>query len=118
MATQAPPAGVRSSRPDISLGGQANAALAQGLFALRIEETVDGIYHCELTIGNWGPSATRMDFLYFDRRDVDFGKALSISLAGATLFNGRIIGLEGQLPRGHTARRSRCSPRIGCRTCA
>jgi phage protein D len=82
------------------LGGQESSTLAQGLLALRIEESVGGISHCELAVGNWGPVGSRQDFLYFDRRDVDFGKALVITLGGASLFDGRITALEGNFPEG------------------
>jgi uncharacterized protein len=100
MAAAPPPTGVRPSRPTISVGGQEVEALSQGLLALRVEETLQGIAQCELGVGNWGPVGDRVGFLYFDRRDVDFGKALAVSLGGDTLFSGRITGLEGDFPEG------------------
>lgn len=100
MASAPPATGIRSSRPTISLGGRESSTLAQGLIALRIEESVQGISHCELALGNWGPVGDRVDFLYFDRRDVDFGKALVIELGGSALFTGRITALEGNFPEG------------------
>jgi phage protein D len=101
MAVSAPAGkAVRSSRPTISLGGRESSTLAQGLLSLRLEESLQGIYQCELAVGNWGPVGGGTGFLYFDRREVDFGKALTIAVAGETLFTGRITGLEGGFPEG------------------
>src|SRR5262249_5245363 len=91
---------VQPSRPDISVGGQAMPSLADALLDLRVEETVDGLYHCELTVGNWGPVEQRSDFLYFDRKKLDFGKEVVIALAGETLFKGKITALEAHFPEG------------------
>jgi uncharacterized protein len=91
---------LRSSRPTISIGGRESETLAQGLLALRIDENVAGINHCEMAVGNWGPVGGAPGYLYFDRRDIDFGKTLSIALADETLFTGRITGLEGGFPEG------------------
>ena len=100
MASGAAPTTLRPSRPTITLGGRESASLAQGLLALRIEETVDGISHCELAVGNWGPVGGAPGFLYFDRAEVEFGKALVIEVAGDTVFTGRVTGLEGGFPEG------------------
>ena len=101
MAAAAPPTtGVRSSRPTISLAGRESDSLAQALLSLRIEEHIEGIYHCELSVGNWGPVGGGTGFLYFDRKEVDFGKALKVTLGGDTLFDGRIVALEGGYPEG------------------
>jgi len=101
MALAAPPTiGVRSSRPTITLAGRESESLAQALLALRIDERVDGIYQCEVSVGNWGPISGGTGFLYFDRKEMDFGKALKISLGDDTLFDGRIVALEGGFPEG------------------
>jgi phage protein D len=101
MALAAPPTtGVRSSRPTLSLAGRESETLDQALLSLRVEERIDGIYHCEVSVGNWGPIGGGTGFLYFDRREVEFGKALKVSLGGETLFDGRIVALEGQYPEG------------------
>jgi phage protein D len=101
MATEAPaPSGLRSSRPKIALGGRESETFDKGLLSLRIEETVQGIAHCELAVGNWGPVGGTPGFLYFDRRDIDFGKALSITVSEKTVFTGRVTGIEGHFPEG------------------
>jgi hypothetical protein len=93
-------AALRPSRPTILLSGQESSSLAQGLLALRVEESVSGIASCELAIGNWGPVGDGVGFLYFDRTDIDFGKPLGVSTGGSSLFSGRITGIEGQFPEG------------------
>ncbi len=95
MPPQSSPATtLRTARPTINLGRQDNAALQQGLTALLVAETTAGLYRCEATFGNWGPRNGSIDFLYFDRQTLDFGKALKIKLGPDTLFEGRITGLE------------------------
>lgn len=88
------------SRPRLTLGGQVQDSLSTGLLSMLVEESVDGMRRCELTIGNWGSSSVSGDFLYFDRRLLDFGKALRLDAgdgtAGGLLFDGRITGLEAQ----------------------
>lgn len=87
-----------SARPDILVDGQRHGALAAGLTSLLIEETSAGLYRCEAVFGNWGPVGERVDFLYFDRALLDFGKPFAVQLDGATLFSGRIGALEGRFP--------------------
>jgi uncharacterized protein len=101
MATDtAPEAGVRSSRPQVMLAGRENTSLAAGLLSMRIEESIQGIAHCELGVGNWGPVDGSPGFLYFDRRIVDFGKELAIKVSEETVFTGRISAIEGHFPEG------------------
>jgi phage protein D len=89
-------AAVISPRPTFSVGGQDRAALPGGLLALRIEEHVDGLYHCEATFGNWGATGGSTGFLYFDQKVLDFGKDFDVSFAGKKLFSGRVSGLEAE----------------------
>ncbi|MFB6247932.1 MAG: phage late control D family protein [Salinibacter sp.] len=70
---------------------------------MRVEETTDGLYNCELTFSNWGPvGSDAVGFLHFDQETFDFGAALTIdALAGdkrKTVFEGRVTGLESQVP--------------------
>jgi uncharacterized protein len=95
-----PTTALRPSRPTVLLAGEESPSVAQGLLAMRIEESVSGISSCELAIGNWGPVGDGVGFLYFDRRDIDFGKALAVTVAGSSMFSGRITGIEGQFPEG------------------
>jgi phage protein D len=63
-------------------------------------ETVHGLYHCEARFGNWGPKGNSIDFLYFDRKKLDFGTAMQIKVDQNKLFDGRISALEGDFGEG------------------
>ena len=92
--------GFDSARPTINVDGQDYPALASGLLALTIEENVSGLYRCEAQFGNWGTIRNTVDFLYFDRKTIDFGKRLKITIGSSVLFDGRISGLEANFPDG------------------
>jgi hypothetical protein len=92
--------GIRSSRPSILIGGTEEATLSQGLLQLSIHESVQGLYRCEATFGNWGPKNNRIDFLYFDRQKVEFGKSFQVKLEQDKLVDGRISAIEGRFPEG------------------
>lgn len=69
-----------------------------------VEETATGLYRCELTLPNWGPTegGGGPDYVFFDRSTFDFGKSIRL-VAGAgdteaTVFNGRITALEADYP--------------------
>lgn len=86
---------LRTAQPTFKVDGQEQAALGLGLLELCIEETVQGLYRCEVMFGNLGPRDGGTDFLYFDRKLIDFGKAFEVRLGTDTLFEGRITALEG-----------------------
>lgn len=92
--------GLRAARPTINIAGQDDAALEQGLTSLLIVETTSGLYHCEAAFGNWGPRNGSIDYLYFDRQTLDFGKAIKIKLGTQVLFDGRITALEAHFGEG------------------
>src|SRR5438105_8014733 len=92
--------GVRTTRPTIAVGGQDDQSLSEGLVDLRIEENVDGLYHCEAAFGNWGPKDGTTTFLYFDRSKLDFGKELKVKSGGDVVFTGRVTGIEARYPEG------------------
>jgi uncharacterized protein len=91
---------VRATRPKIAVGGQDDAALSQRLMSLLVAETVHGLARCEAVFGNWGASASGPGYLYFDRKALDFGKTFTINVESGAIFDGRIMGLEGQFPEG------------------
>jgi phage protein D len=91
-------AAIFAARPAIVVDGNVVAALAGGLFGLSIRENTSGLYRCEALFGNWGPVEGATGFLYFDRRTLDFGKAFAVRLGQKTLFEGRIMALEGRFP--------------------
>jgi phage protein D len=91
-----------SPLPTLSIDGQENSSLSEGLLELSVEETTAGLYSCEATFGNWGGVGNSTDFLYFDRQVLDFGKTLTVTAGQAdgkaTIFTGRITALEGKFP--------------------
>ena len=89
---------ITSARPTVLVGEEIVPGLVGGLFGLTIEETVAGLYRCEALFGNWGSKDGGVGFLHFDRAVLDFGKRLRIRLRDATLFDGRITGLEARFP--------------------
>jgi phage protein D len=82
------------------VGGQEDTSLAQGLLMLTITESVHGMYHCDARFGNWGPKANAIDFLYFDRQKLDFGKAIQVKLDADKMFDGRISAIEAEFREG------------------
>ncbi len=91
---------VRAARPSVVLSGQEETSLKQGLLALTIAESVHGMYHCDARFGNWGPKANSIDFLYFDRTKLDFGKSVQIKLEADKMFDGRISAIEAEFKEG------------------
>lgn len=87
-------------RPGLHVDGAERPALAAGLLALTISESVTGLYRCEALFGNWNPSASTDGFVYFDRRLLEFGKSFQVRFNDASLFDGRIMALEGRFPQG------------------
>jgi len=79
------------------IDGSDQPALAERLAELLVSESPAGLYRCELRLANYGPDAQGgAGYLYFDRRLLDFGKALAVRIAGDTVFSGRISALEGR----------------------
>lgn len=92
--------GLKDSRPHVFVGGTEDGNLAAGLQYLLIAEHTSGLYRCEARFSNWGTVNTTSDFLYFDRKLLDFGKDFQIKLGTDLLFNGKIMGLEACFPEG------------------
>jgi uncharacterized protein len=89
-----------AARPELLIDGKSQSGLTAGLLAMFIEESVDALSRCELTVNNWGTSDTGIDFLYFDRKLIDFGKKISVVTGSgdsrATIFDGHISGIEAR----------------------
>ncbi len=101
MATASATAkGIRTSRPAIFVGGTEDTSLSQGLLYLSVHEDVQGLYRCEARFGNWGPKNSDNDFLYFDRKKLDFGKAIQVKIEQDVIANGRISAMEANFPEG------------------
>lgn len=95
--------GFYAARPTIRIDNKEQVSLADGLQSLLVEETTAGLYRCEATFGNWGPTRGGTGFLYFDRQLLDFGKSLVIRAgnldAEGEIFSGRIMAMEGHFPQ-------------------
>jgi phage protein D len=94
--------GIKVSRPTIVVDGQENAPLGGGLLELIIVENTSGLYRCEAKFGNWGTVNNTTDFLYFDRKLLEFGKGFEIKLDDDSIFEGKITGLEATFPEGQS----------------
>ena len=92
--------GIKDSRPTLLVGGKENAALVGGLLSLSVAEDANGLYCCEAKFGNWGPVNGAVDFLYFDRKTLDFGQDWQVKLGDDMLFDGRVTALEANFPLG------------------
>lgn len=86
----------RATQPVINIGGQDDSALSTGLVSVVIRENTNGLYRSEVLFDNWGEKNNGLDFLYFDRQTLDFGKALKIKFGADTFFEGRIMAVEAQ----------------------
>lgn len=95
-----PTSGLQSARPTIIVAGQEQPTLSGGLLSLMMAGHTDGLDRCEARFGNWGTVDNNIQFLYFDRRTLDFGKEFQVALGEQTLFNGKIMGLEADFPEG------------------
>jgi len=65
-----------------------------------IHESVQGMFRCELSFGNWGPKDNSIGFLYFDRKKLDFGKQIQIKIDNNVIMDGRISGIEASFAEG------------------
>ncbi len=92
--------GILASRPKIVLAGREDADLSQALLRMSVRETVQGLYRAELRFGNWGPKSKSIGFLYFDRKKLDFGKAVQVKLDDDQVFDGRISAIEAEFGEG------------------
>lgn len=95
--------GFYASRPTLKVDGQKNAGLGdQSLLSLLVEETTLGLSRCEARFSNWGPKNNSVDFLFFDRQTLDFGKQFAVEFgppdSAQEIFNGRITGIEAVYP--------------------
>ncbi len=89
-----------ASRPVFEVDGQAQPELAAQLLALDIRDEATGLARCEAEFGNWGLADGRVGFRYLDRRLLEFGKPFVVKLGDDTLFEGRILGLQGRYGEG------------------
>src|SRR5712692_4735332 len=91
------------SSPKVLIAGQVNNALSLDVLTILVEETIDGLFRCEVCFNNFGQRSNgNADYLYFGRDVLDFGKDFAIQLGPGDLarqvFKGRITGLEAEYP--------------------
>ncbi len=79
---------------ELTIDGELHADVSQNIYTATVEETVAGLYCCELTLLNHGEDG----YFYFDRNDFGFGSEIRfdivIGAANQPLFQGYIMGLE------------------------
>jgi phage protein D len=85
-----------ATQPVINIGGQDDLSLGDRLVGMSILENTNGLYRAEVLFDNWGERDNNLDYLYFDRQILDFGKAFKIKLGTDTFFEGRIMAVEAQ----------------------
>lgn len=100
MAASATSRAIRTSRPSFFVEGKEDTVLGEGLLQFAACESVHGLYHCEASFGNWGLKNNSVDFLYFDRKKLDFGKKVQVKIDDDKIFDGRISALEAQFDEG------------------
>ena len=74
--------------------------MSQGLLQLSVHECVQGLYRCEARFGNLGPQSDKINYLYFDRKKLDFGKQFQVKIDADVIANGRISALEARFLEG------------------
>ena len=94
--------GLKEARPTVVVDNEVNGPLGGGMLTMMIVENTNGLYRCEAKFGNWGEKNSATDFLYFDRRVLDFGKDFEIKIGPDSIFKGKIMGLEGVFPEGQS----------------
>ncbi|MFQ6027668.1 MAG: phage late control D family protein [Dehalococcoidia bacterium] len=98
------PSGIVASEAAFEIDGRPQPRLSAALVSLVVEENTDGLQHCEARFGNWGSVGANVDYFYFDRTLLEFGKEMSVTMgAGESeneVFRGAISAIEGQFFSG------------------
>ena len=89
---------IASSRPGFVVGGDAQPKLDSGLLRLVCAENESGLSHCEAEFSNWGEHEGATGFTWFDRTTLDFGRDFLVKIGSETIFDGRIMAIEGRFP--------------------
>lgn len=78
----------------LTIAGAFNAGVSQNIVAATVEESIDGLYRCEIELINFNAG----QYLYFDRATLNFGTEIQYSVRLGSqegqLFQGYITGLE------------------------
>ena len=88
-----------SSRPEILVEGTRKTVLESGLNSLSIRMAEGRIADCEAEFSNWGnkPDGS-VGWTLFDGGILDFGRKIQFKLGDGSLFEGRILAIEGRFP--------------------
>jgi phage protein D len=90
-------------RPQIAIDGAPDTGLSSAVLSVLVEETIEGMFRCELCCYNYGLRRGGTGYLFFGRDSVEFGKELSVSLGppeiSRPVFVGRISGIEAEYPQ-------------------
>ena len=89
----------RPARPTIDIDGRRSAVLEAALLAYELGDSIESMARAELTFGNWG-GQDQPGFQHFDRRTLEFGKSLKVTMGGGSLFEGRITAIGADYPEG------------------
>ena len=98
---------VSALRPKFLIDGEEVPGLGSALISMLVEETLAGLFRCELRLLNWGARASQAGYLFFERDIIDFGRVLVVAMSdnqqlSRELFRGRIMGLEAHYPADQT----------------
>ena len=91
-------AALASARPGFAVAGSDEPRLDAALIRLVVGDNIDGVSHCEAEFSNWGEHRGATGFTWFDRATLEFGKDFVVRIGTATVFDGRIMALEGRFP--------------------
>lgn len=88
----------------LAIDGTFKPGVSQNIVAATIEESIDGLYRCEIELVNFNAG----QYLYFDRVEFDFGVEIQFSVRLGSqegrLFQGYITGLEAAYVDGGGSR--------------
>lgn len=87
----------RPARPIIEVAGKREAKLEAALLSYEISDGIETMAHAELCFGNWG-GEDQPGFQHFDRKTLDFGRTIKVSVGDDALFEGRIAALVADYP--------------------
>ncbi|MFL6107552.1 MAG: phage late control D family protein [Marmoricola sp.] len=91
-----------TSTPTMKIGGNLSTAAMRDLIALSVEEDLHGMCALEAVLTNWGSNGQKPDYLYLDRKTLDFGTKLEIGFgptgSDVRLFSGKVSALQADFP--------------------
>ncbi len=83
----------------IAIHGALSPVLRNALMELTVVDDGVGPSRCEARFGNWGPTGTgAADYLFFDRRLLDFAAGFRVQLSDVKVFDGRVVSIDAGFP--------------------